>query len=161
MKSAWTHYWQNLLPRERWIIAGGGGLLCLALLYAYLWLPLHQQRQKLQASLPQLRIQAMQLQTARDEVLRLKIQVGTVARQILPLQQALTTSAAAQGLTLQKVEMSGEHSALLLLENVAFDDWLRWLNVLQTQHGLHLLTAEISRIEQAGRVTIQATVSQE
>jgi type II secretory pathway component PulM len=161
MKSDWSRYWQNLLPRERWIIAGGGGVLVVALLYAYLWLPLHQQRQKLQEVLPRMRLQATQLQTARDEVLRLKAQVGAGARSNLPLQQALTASATAQGLTLLKVDVTGEHSAMLVLDNVAFDDWLRWLHLLQTQQGLHLVAGDITRSTQVGRVNIQATVTQE
>lgn len=161
MNSNWSRYWQNLLPRERWILAGGGGVLLVALLYAYLWLPLHQQRQKLQEVLPRMRTQAAQLQTARDEVLRLKAQGGTAAISNLPLQQVLNTSATAQGLTLLKVDMTGERSAMLVLENVAFDDWLRWLHLLQTQQGLHLATGKITRSTQVGRVNIQATISQE
>ena len=161
MKSDLTRYWQNLLPRERWIIAGGGGVLVVALLYAYLWLPLHQQRQKLQEILPRMRVQAAQLQAARDEVLRLKAQVGTGARSSLPLQQELNASATAQGLTLLKVDMTGENSAMLVLESVAFDDWLRWLHLLQTQKGLHLVTGEMTRSAQLGRVNVHATISQE
>ncbi len=161
MKSDWSRYWQNLLPRERWIMAGGGGVLLVALLYAYLWLPLHQQRQKLQEILPRMRLQATQLQTARDEVLRLKTQVGTGAQSNLPLQQRLTASATAQGLTLLKVDMTGEQSAVLVLDDVAFDEGLRWLHVLQTQQGLRLVAGDITRSAQVGRVNIHATVSQE
>ncbi|MFY9259478.1 MAG: type II secretion system protein M [Gallionella sp.] len=161
MKSDWSRYWQNLLPRERWIMAGGGGVLLVALLYAYFWLPLHQQRQKLQEILPRMRLQATQLQTARDEVLRLKTQVGTGAQSNLPLQQRLTASATAQGLTLLKVDMTGEQSAVLVLDDVAFDEGLRWLHVLQTQQGLRLVAGDITRNAQVGRVNIHATVSQE
>lgn len=151
----------SLQPRERALVLGGGSVLLVALLYAYLWLPLHQQRQKLQDMLPRLRAQAAALQTARTEVLALKAQVGSVSRANQPLRAALESSAAGLGIKIQRLDVTGETSATLILEGVAFDTWLRWLDGLQMQSGLRLVSGEISSTSQTGLVNIQATLSSE
>jgi general secretion pathway protein M len=158
MKSTLTSYWQNLQARERRIITVGGSLLALALLYAYLWLPLQQQRQKLHALLPKLRVQAAQLQTAQKEVQQLKTQAGAVPASTTPLRQLLENSVNSLGIKPKQIDMTGENSALLVIDSVSFDTWLRCLHTLQTQYGLRLVVGEMQSVG-SGLVKVQATVS--
>lgn len=157
----WIIYWRNLQARERNVLQGGGGILLFALLYAYLWLPLQQQRQHLHDILPRVRVQAMQLQSARDEVLALKTRVGSVNRSTQPLQQALTQSSTALNLTPERVEMQGENKATLVFKNIRFAQWLRWLHGLQTQHGVRVETLEIAATAEAGMVNVHVMVNVE
>lgn len=155
------NYWQNLLPRERHIIRLGGGGLLLALLYAYAWLPLQQQQQRLQSSLPRVRVQAAQLQAARDEVLILKSRVGNTAPAALSLRPALEQTAQAMGVSWAQLDMNGERSANLVFNQVAFDTWLRWLHRLQTEQGVRVARVDISPSGTIGLVNIQLSLIQE
>jgi general secretion pathway protein M len=161
MKTTLKNYWLTLLPRERLLIAGGGGLLFIALLYAYFWLPIHQQQQRLHDLLPRVRVQAMQLQADRDEVLRLKAQVGAVTRTAMPLRQVLEQSAASLGIKPERIDMTGESSASVTMNKVVFDQYLRWLYLLQTQHGVRVSIGDVVAAGEVGLVNVQITVTQE
>lgn len=155
------HYWQNLLPRERRLMSVGGGGLLLALLYAYAWLPLQQQQQRLHASLPRVRVQAAQLQAARDEVLSLKARVGNTRNTALALRPALEQTSQALGITWERLDLNGERSANLVFNHVAFDTWLRWLNRLQTEQGVRATSVDILPSGTTGLVNIQLSLLQE
>ena len=72
MRERWREWWQARNTRERALIAGGGGALAVALLWAYVWVPLEADRFRLTATLPTLRTQAQQLALQAGEVERLR-----------------------------------------------------------------------------------------
>lgn len=163
MMPAWRNFWQDLQPRERGLISVGVSLLFCGLLYAYLWLPLSHQRQRMHELMPRFQMQAAQLNAARDEVLKLKAQVGTLSRVQLPLRQVLEDSSTASGIRAQieRIDMMGDASATIALGSVSFDSWLLWLKELQTKHSLRLSSCEITATGQTGLVKIQASVMRE
>lgn len=154
-------YWQTLLPRERRLISLGGGGLLIALLYAYAWLPLQQQAQRLQTVLPRVRLQASQLQAARDEVIGLKARGGNRAQIDVPLRLGLEQTAQEMQLHWERLEMNGERSANLTFNQVAFDAWVRWLHRLQTEQGVRVANADVLPAGSVGLVNIQVTLIQE
>ena len=60
MKERFQQFWKQASPRERWLIGGGFGLLLVVVLIFYVWQPVGRDRQKLRATLPQLRANAPQ-----------------------------------------------------------------------------------------------------
>ena len=68
MKEQLLAFWRSRDPREQKIIAVGGFLLALVLLYAYLWLPMSQQRERLRLPLPVMNGQLAQMKTQAREI---------------------------------------------------------------------------------------------
>lgn len=157
-----TKYWQDLQPRERWVVGVGVGIVVLGLGYAYLWQPMVRERQRLQDTLPGLRLQAAQLAAARDEAIGLKRQ-GAPAAARANLRQVLEDSAAALDLRrhIERIDVAGEARATLSMGEVPFDAWVRWLKALQTSQGIRVEACAVEAAGPSGQVRVRATVLRE
>ena len=150
--------WQQRTPAERRTLSIGGVLLAIALLYALLWYPLAQERQRLRTDLPQLRTAAAQMQLQAKEVMRL--------RNLPPkpsannLRSALDTTSARSGL--------GAPAEFMLLDTgrarityaaASFDNWISLVKMLQAEHGIRLESATVTALAEPGMVKIQAVLA--
>jgi type II secretory pathway component PulM len=110
--------------------------------------------------LPQLRIQARQLQQDAQEVGRLKARPA-LAREGGSLASVIEQRATAAGLR-ERIEAITPQDAgrvRLVLPAVAFDDWIVWLGELQTGHGVRVESARIDATGEAGMVRIEAVLA--
>jgi general secretion pathway protein M len=160
MKDALIQFWRTRMPRERFALAGGAALLALFLLFAYGWLPMQREVAQLRQTLPQLRDQARQLQQNAQEVARLKIQPA-VTRQAGSLGQVVEQRAIAGGLRdrIESITPQGAGKVRVVLPRVVFDEWLGWLNELQTGHGVRVESARIEATDDAGRVRVDVLLA--
>jgi general secretion pathway protein M len=159
MKDLLIQFWRTRAPRERLVLAGGSALLVLALGFAYAWLPMQRDVEQLRQALPQLRVQARQLQQDAQEVVRLKAQPAVI-REAGSLVQAVEQRALATGLRerIESITPQDAGHVRVLLPQVAFDAWIAWIGELQASHGVRVKSARIEATAAAGMVSIDAVL---
>jgi general secretion pathway protein M len=63
-----------------------------------------------------------------------------------------TARAAGLGPAVKRVEPQGANQLQIRLEQVSFDEMIRWLGSLQQEHGIALINAVVDRQTESGRV---------
>ncbi len=157
MKQGWSAFWQQREPRERAIIAGGAALLIIALLYAFVWEPIVQDRERLQTRVPQLIASARQIEQDASEIERLRaLPRAPVSAQ--GLQSAIEQSAAASNLRdkITRVAADGNNRSRVQLAAVAFDQWLSWVAKLQNEQRIRVEAAQVEALAEPGMVKVNA-----
>jgi general secretion pathway protein M len=159
MKDSLIQFWRSRAPRERFVLAAGLTLLMLALGIAYGWLPMQREVTQLRQALPQLRVQARQLQQDAQEVARFKMQPA-VTREAGSLVLAVEQRALATGLRerIESITPQDASHVRVVLPQVAFDAWISWLGELQTNHGVRVESAHIGATDDSGMVSVDAVL---
>lgn len=160
MKEQFLAYWQSRSPRDRQVITAISAVVLIAILYAYLWLPLNQAREQLRKELPKLRGAAQQMTSQAQEVARLK---GTPAAAATGAPTDLIAKSAERaglkGEVTQVTALSPERTQVTL-NAVAFDRWVEWSRSLATESALLVESAQISATGEPGMVKVQAVFAQ-
>lgn len=151
-------FWRQRTQAERRTLTLGGAVLAFALLYAFIWHPLTQERQRLQAALPQLRAAAAQMRIESAEVARLRSlpqkNFGNNLRSAVEYANAHSNiGAPSQLMPLDAGRVRIEFNA------VAFDSWIDWLNILQTEQGVRVESAEVLALAEPGMAHIKAVLA--
>ena len=151
-------WYDNLDVRERRVLFAGVTVLVVALLYLLAWEPLvnkinvleksNQENQKLLSWMEQSAVEAKQLQAklkSSGASGRSKGQslLGTIDR------TAKTNKLAK---SVKRVQPDGQTKARVWLENVSFDSMVSWLEKLQRQQGIHIVTSVIEKQDEPGLV---------
>lgn len=160
MKAQLIQFWRARAPRERLVLGGGAALLALALGYAYGWLPMQRDAAQIRKELPQLRVQARQLQQDAAEVARLRVQ-PEVARTVDSLASVVEQRAVAGGLRerIESITAQDARRVRLVLPQVALDDWIVWLGELQAKDGVRVESAHIVAGDKAGVVRVETELT--
>lgn len=154
------HYWANLQPRERHTLLGGGVALALILVYALVIDPFQQELLRLQQSVDSQEEALAWMRQASTEVKRLRGSspaAGRVSGQ--SLMSLVDSSARSAGLsgTIKQIKPEG-HAVKVRLEEVGFDDMLRWLEQLSARQGVSVSGLVMERLPQPGRVNASVTL---
>jgi general secretion pathway protein M len=160
MKALLLQFWRARAPRERLVLGGGAALLLLALGYAYGWLPMQRDAALMRKELPQLRVQARQLQQDGAEVVRLRAQPA-VARSVESLTSVIEQRAVAGGLRerIESITAPDARHVRVVLPKVALDDWVVWLGELQAKDGMRVESAHIVAGDAPGVVRVEAVLA--
>lgn len=148
-------WWLQLAPRERRVVLLG--LLGLGLLLPYwlLWLPLVEQRERLDETLVQQRQDLAWMQAAAQQLRALPGDAGLaeVADDASLLGRVdAAVREAGLGAAVRRVQPEGDTRVQLWLEGIGFDAMLRWLAQLQAGHGVRVDSLAVDRREQPGLV---------
>lgn len=154
--------WFNSLPiKEQWMVSGTGALLIITLFYLIIWEPLHLglddelQKQQAQQEI------SLWMQQAADEVktLRTSGSSSTIRDKNKPTTLVIEQALKNAGLqtSVKKIESSGNNGARVTLDEAAFNQMLVWLNTLATHNGIQVVSANIDRAENPGRVNARLT----
>jgi general secretion pathway protein M len=153
-------YWANLQPRERHTLLGGGIVLALVLIYALVVDPFQQALAGLQQSVASQEETLAWMRQASAEIKRLRA-AAPGARSVSgqSLMSLIDASARSTGLSgaIKQIRPEGQ-GVKVRLEEVAFDDMLRWLDQLQRNHGVGLGSLVMERLAQPGRVNASVTL---
>ena len=151
-------WYDNLEPRERRIVIAGAIVLVIALLYLLAWEPWvkkistleksNQANQELLVWMEQSAVEAKQLQAklkASGPSGRSKGQslLGTIDR---------TAKTGKLGKSVKRVQPDGQTRARVWLENASFDSMVSWLEKLQRQQGIRIVTSVIEKQDEPGLV---------
>lgn len=159
MFERWREWWQGRNTRERALIALGGAALAVAVLWAYVWVPLEADRVRLAAALPTLRAQAQQVALQATDVERLRAAARSRGG-AGPSQPAIEETLKAAGLGVTGVAMLGGGRVQVNLGVVPFDALVRAIAQLAESHGLAVETIALKAAGEPGRVRVETLVLQ-
>lgn len=154
-------WYYSLPPKEQWMVSGAGILIFITLFYLIIWEPAHlsleteQQKQQSQQEI------LLWMQQAEIEVktLRKSGSRSTIRDSNKPTTLVIEQSIQNAGLkpAVSKIESSGNNGARVTLNNASFNQILVWLNTLSTHNGIQVVSANIERASNPGRVNTRLT----
>jgi general secretion pathway protein M len=158
------NWFDSLEQRERLFVSGGGVVLLIALIYAFVWLPLDKGQQSMSASIATWERSLADLQplsglhSGRPDT-GSAAGVNSQQTPVVIVDQTLR----ARGLdnTLKRSQSTTTNGIRIEFENIAFDDLVLWLGDLSAQFGMHVTTGSMSVASQAGPGRINATFTLE
>jgi general secretion pathway protein M len=158
------NWFDSLEQRERLFVSGGGVVLLVTLIYAFVWLPLDKGQQSMSASIATWERSLADLQplvglhSGRPDT---GSAAGVDSQQtpVVIVDQTLR----ARGLdnALKRSQSTTTNGIRIEFENIAFDDLVLWLGDLSVQFGMHVTTGSMSATSQAGPGRINATFTLE
>ena len=153
--------WQNAPSNDRRIYMLLAGIVGLAFIYAFIWLPSNHARLRLSQEIVEKKSQLQQMQAQVVQVQALQSAVKLSHSNAQGLQTALESSAKLHGMTsnISKIQLNEEGAANISLSKVNFDSWISWINALQTEHQIRVLNAHIAALGNTNTVQVDATFS--
>lgn len=154
--------WRQLQPRER-LILGWGGLLVIGILgYALVLQPWHAALAHMERVLPSKRADLVWMRQQSEllkqggvsNVQKLKGENQSLMAVVEQTAKASGVRSAIQ----QMVPRENNQEVSVVLEDVSFNNWVRWVDTLQNQYGVAIkqLTAD-REDDQADRAEIRLT----
>ena len=149
--------WSARTGRERTVLVAAAALCVVAALYAGLWEPGLEARQRLSVALPKLRaqIEDMRLQKAEIEQLRRTLAPATGAADLRALLRGSVERRPLQR-SVERIEWRSSDRVLVAASSVDFDQWLDWLHGLQRELGVRVDSCEVTALAQPGLVRVEA-----
>lgn len=149
---AFTTWWLSLQPREQQLVKIAGVCISIGLFYAAIWQPIHQARSdseiKAKAAAEQLSwLQSRLPLLTQNSAVASSGSINDIVAQTAPQFKIKVSRMQPQNDQLQ-----------LSLEDVPFEQLLRWLTELQTKHGVQLLQLDIAVSEVPGTVRVRRLV---
>jgi len=146
-------FWAARSPRERAILAAGGAVLAVLLLFVFAWLPLERSRARLAAEVPRLAASVATMEGQAAEVVRVRSLPATPSSAATP-SAAIAT---ALGTRLPGVQASAvdEKRVRLTGSDVAYGALLETIASAQGAYGMRVDSARIDALPAAGRVRVE------
>ncbi|MDN4053667.1 type II secretion system protein M [Massilia sp. YIM B02763] len=152
-----TTQWLARTEQERRLLAIGGAVVLLAIVYLLLVDPAVEGRARLNRSLPQLRQQAAELQAMAQEANAL---ARAPATQVAPLsREAIDASLNGRGLKPQSLSATGEFIKVQF-NDVPFAALATWLDEQRRANRVQVQDAAITSLPAAGQVDASLTLRQ-
>lgn len=154
-------WWEGLAARERRIVAAAGVVLLLAAVFLFLLEPALERRAELRGQLQQL-VNEQAWMEAHASAVRARAAAPGAAVAARPGSSALgvvdvSARAAGLGSALRRVRPL-ETGVEAEFEGAAYTSLLRWLGVLESRHGLRVMSLSIDRGPEPGRVSAQVRI---
>ena len=153
----------SLEQRERMFVIGGAVAVVLAVLYAFVWVPLDKGHQTLQTSVDTWERSLAEIRPLRG----MQPEQTQAPRPAVDTQQTpvviVDATLRARGLdrSLQRSQPTTSSGIRVEFENVAFDDLVQWLDDLSAQYAMEVASGSFSTSTQAGPGRINATLTLE
>lgn len=147
----------RLNPRERIIVVGGGLALLVIGIYLFAWEPLLEKQVALNASIKSQQGLHQWMLTSVAEVRRLKGSGKHKTLNLSAMQSVINRTAklALPGALIKRIEKNRQQGVQVWIEQVAFDDLMKWLGSLQQTKGVQIASMVSERTNQAGRVNVR------
>lgn len=152
---------QQLAPRERVIVAAGAAMLVLVLIYLLAWEPLIEANRQRSEALERARMLATRIEQAA--VLVRSQDSGRSVDRDTSLVAVIdrTSRSPVLGKPPSRVQPEGDNEVKVWIEDVPFNNLLRWLQDLETRYGIGATTAEVERGARPGAVSARLSLTRE
>ena len=147
----------RLNPRERVIVVGGGLALLVIGIYLFVWEPLLEKQVALKASIESQQDLYQWMQKSAAEVRRYKGSGNHKKLNPSAMQSVInrTAKSALPGALIKRIEKNRQQGVQVWVEQVAFDDMMKWLGGLQQKNGIQVASLVSERTGQVGRVNVR------
>ena len=159
MKDLLVARWSRFSTKEQSILTTSFIILLFLLIYAYIWLPVEQGRERLSRLIPDKKNKLIVMRSQAAEVERLRGQFNSVRSNTGGLKSVIEASAKVSGLILNyppAIESSDANRIKITLSGVNFDAWLNWVETLQNQYHVRVQACQIKPSATRGQVNIEA-----
>ena len=151
-------WFNNLDQRERRTLISGVVLLVVLILYLAVWEPLANKTQSLRKANQENHQLVDWMEQSADEARQLQAKVKAGGPSGRSKDQSLlgivdrTAKQAKLGKSVKRVQPDGKTKARVWLENVVFNDMIKWLEGLQHREGIRIDTTVIEKQDEPGLV---------
>ena len=149
---AFTTWWLSLQPREQQLVKIAGFFIGLGLFYVAIWQPIHQA--KIDSEL--------KAKAAAEQLSWLQSRLPLLTQNSAVASSGSINDIVAQTAPQFKIKVSRmqpqNDQLQLSLEDVPFEQLLRWLTELLSKHGVQLLQLDIAVSEVPGTVRVRRLV---
>ena len=162
MKTQLLARWNAFSAREKSILSGLACVLACLLFYAYIWLPVQQGRERLARLIPEKQAKLLLMQSQAGDVERLRGQYKVLRSAANGLKAAVAVSARFHGLAPvypATTKNSDPNRLELSLSRISFDSWIRWVESMQSQNHIRVLSAHITPEGGSGQVRVEAILT--
>jgi len=152
--------YNSLNSRERLMVSGGAIILLIMAIYFLAWEPLLEKQVALKASIKSQQAAYMKMEKSAAEVKQLQ-GTGRVKNINASAMQSIinrTAKSALPGAIIKRVEQTRQQAVQVWIDQVAFDDMVKWLGGLQQTKGVRIIALVTERTPQVGRVNIRLTL---
>lgn len=157
-------WFAGLESREQAFVAGGAAFVVIALMYAFLWMPLDKNHQQLIASVENWQNSLAELGPLRSlagtaQPSRPQTAVNSSQAPIIIVDQTLRSRGLDQ--FRRRSQPTTSNGVRVEFEGVAFDDLVIWLGDLSDEFGMHVQSGSVSVVAQAGPGRVNASLTLE
>jgi len=158
MKEALRTFWENRSERDRTAIGAAAILIALAIVYAYVWLPVTRERDRLLVRIPELRAEAQAMESDAGALDRLGSGARPGARDLkTAIEQAAATSRIA--LSQGGIEQQGAQRVRVLIASVRAAEAFTFVARLQSAQSVLLENLRMTSLADGDRVKLEAVFS--
>lgn len=142
-------HWFGLNVRERWIVGGGGVVALLIVFYSLLWSPLQNSLEYMNTSVQSMRTNLVWMEQ-QSQVIKSgagRKQSSTVRGANQSLLSVLEQTARQAGIreAIQRLTPNQQNEVRVMLENVDFNRWMRWVDSLNKNYAVDVSTLNAER----------------
>ena len=164
MKKLVIDRWREFSQKEQVFLGVFGFILLIFFFYAYAWLPTQQATEKFAKEIPKkaAQLNLMKLQAAEIESKRSEFHLSKTSKE--GLNASVERSAKAQGIVLNKITDQPNAVGNMLhaqITALSFDTWVKWIESLQANQGIRLISCVIRPNLKAGEVNVDAVLGAE
>lgn len=154
MKQQILNWWAGLAIREQRLVSIAAVVLSIGALYWFIWQPLQQGHASKQAALTQAQLQLAKLQQALPQLQQAGASQGRVGGS---LAQIVSNSSRSYNIRVSRMQPQNDQLQLVL-EDVPFEQLLRWLAQLQSTNGVKLVSLDVANTDSSGIVRVRRMV---
>lgn len=155
-------WFENLQPRERLYVIGGGACLLLLLLYTIVWAPLSNKVKSSREAVAQQRQDLEWMQSASEQVKKLGLNRssnrGSRNRSLLAVVDQDIQAAQLKS-ALQRMEPEGSQSVKIWINKGSFDALIGMLGKLETEQGVSVKSLSINPTDTQGLIDARITLT--
>ena len=157
-------WFAGLESREQAFVAGGAVFVVIALVYAFLWMPLDKNHQQLTASVDNWQRSLAELGPLRSlagtaQTSRPSAAINSSQAPIIIVDQTLRSRGLDQ--YRRRSQPTTSNGVRVEFESVAFDELVLWLGDLSDEFGMHVQAGSVSVVPQSGPGRVNASLTLE
>lgn len=144
--------WQELEKREQLLISIAGFLGLLFILYRVIWLPVFEQGNSIQKKILAEEALYYWMKPTVEKILQAKQHdnQGNYSKGMLLPQVQLSLRDSSINKDLTKISMGSEHQVNMTFESVSFDDLISWLEKMNNEKGITVVSLNSRKLEKPG-----------
>ncbi|WP_213995094.1 type II secretion system protein M [Arsukibacterium sp.] len=154
MKQQIQNWWASLATREQQLVSIAAVVLGVGALYWFIWQPLQQGYVNKRQALTQAQLQLAKLQQALPRLQQAGASDGRVGGS---LAQIVSNSSRTYNIRVSRMQPQNDQLQLVL-EDVPFEQLLRWLDQLQSTNGVKLVSLDVADTDTSGIVRVRRMV---
>ena len=152
--NAIKEYYYNLNTRERYMVLTMIIAIAVFVPYQFIWTPFVEGLEESEQRVTKQRVQYQEMQQVSAELKQLRGGAGIATRTGKQFLFGAINNAARKFGLANAVNVKGDSNdrVRVLMENVPFDNVLRWLDELQHRQGLTIVTINVDQVGSIGMV---------